>query len=163
MKPLFTDKVLTKENIIIIEGDTIYQDDTEVTKCFDEFFSNAVKNLNIEVNEDNLNLISHISDPIMHAIKKYENHPSIVKIKEVMENDIFSFSHVSLHDVQKEITLLNHTKASPKDTIPPKIIKDNCDILSEKLHYDFNQSIDISDFPGNLKNADVTPAHKKGA
>ena len=89
MKPLFTDKVLTKENIIIIEGDTIYQDDTEVTKCFDEYFSNAVKNLNIEVNEDNLNLISHISDPIMHAIKKYENLPSIVKIKEVMENEYF--------------------------------------------------------------------------
>ena len=72
VKPLFTDKVLTKENIIIIEGDIIYQDDTEVTKCFEEFFSNAVKNLNIEVNEDNLNLnlISDISDPIMHAIKK---------------------------------------------------------------------------------------------
>ena len=66
-------------------------------------------------------------------------------------------------DMQAEIMQVDSSKACPKDTIPPKIIKNNSDIIGYKLLSDFNKSIDFGNFPVNLKNADVTPAHKNGA
>ena len=41
-------------------------------------------------------------------------------------------------------------------------MKDNIDIFSLKLSNDFNHSIEEGYFPSNLKNANVTPIHKKG-
>ena len=51
--------------------------------------------------------------------------------------------------------------ACPKDSIPSHAMKDNIDIFSLKLSNDFNHSIEDGYFPSNLKNADVTPIHKK--
>ena len=82
--------------------------------------------------------------------------------EEVFGNqDKFSFDHCMYKDVCDEIRSLNISKACPKTSIPPKIIKDNCDIFALKLHDDLNQSIDYGTFPKNLKDADVTPVHKK--
>ena len=50
----------------------------------------------------------------------------------------------------------------PKESIPSYVMKDNIDIFSLKLINDFNHSIEEGYFPSNLKNADVTPIHKKG-
>ena len=57
---------------------------------------------------------------------------------------------------------MNSLKSSPKDSIPFKIIKVNCDIFGEKLFTDFNLSVNSGLFPSNLKYADVTPVYKKG-
>ena len=73
----------------------------------------------------------------------------------------FSFTHVSLDDVTKQIKLLCKSKSSSKDTIPPQMIKENCDILSQRLQADFNVSINNSTFPDNMKFSDVTPAHTR--
>ena len=48
------------------------------------------------------------------------------------------------------------------DSIPPKIIKDNHDIFSQKLLVDFHMAIKFGIFPTNLKYADVSPVFKKG-
>ena len=74
----------------------------------------------------------NVSDPdlINRAILKYEHHPSILKIKEAFGNqDIFSFVHCSYEDVLQEIQSVNISKAFPKTSIPPKIIKDNSGML----------------------------------
>ena len=145
-----------------MEENEIFQDDDKVSETFNDFFSNAVSNLNIQTNNDYLNNNVNETDPVLNAIKQYENHPSIVKIKEVFrDGDTFCFKPILLYDVQTEIMLLNNSKACPKDTIPTNIIKDNCDIIACKLHSDFNKSINSSSFPDNLKNADVTPVYKK--
>ena len=57
----------------------------------------------------------------------------------------------------QEIQSLNISKTS----IPPKIIKDNYDILALKLHNDINNSIDHAIFPDKQKEAAITPVHKK--
>ena len=64
----------------------ILQDETAVAEKLNDFFSNAVKNLNIKINDDLLNDDSNEVDPIMKAIKKYSHHPSILKIIEFSEN-----------------------------------------------------------------------------
>ena len=163
IKPLFSDKFLSNETITLVEGSEIIQDNTKVSEAFNDFFSNAVTNLNIEVPTEFLNTSVATTDPVQNAILRYKDHPSIMKIKgKYGDRDNFCFNHVSMTDVETEIMLLNSSKACPKDTIPPNIIKDNSDILTCKLLSDFNKSIDSTIFPINLKNADITPAHKKG-
>ena len=57
---------------------------------------------------------------------------------------------------------MKSSKAYPKDTIPPGIIKSNSDIFAFKVSNDFNICIKSGEFPIKLKNADITPVYKKG-
>ena len=43
MKPFFTDKGGSKDNIVLVEGDKIISDDIEVAQIFNDFFKNTVK------------------------------------------------------------------------------------------------------------------------
>ena len=63
--------------------------------------------------------------------------------------------------IMNEIYSLQTSKANPQNSIPLKIMKENCDISSEKLHIDF-QAIDWCIFPNTMKNADVSSVYKKG-
>ena len=162
VKPLFSEKVASTASITIVENGTICSDDGNVSQIFNDFFSNAVKNLNIITNNDVITDNFHVLDPVQRAILKYEHHPSILKIKEAFGNgEKFSLVHCMYENVCEEIKSLNISKACPKSTLPSKIIKDNYDFFALKLHNDLNRSIDDGDFPNNLKLADITPVHKK--
>ena len=152
----------------MIENNTLVGDDKAIAETFNDFFSNAVKNLNIDSYE-NFSFDEYFSrtdieisdDPILKAIQKYEKHSSVLKIKEVIpENECFSFQSVDLLSVIKEITSLNESKASPIDSIPARILKENLDIMAPKILMDFNSSINIGVFPSNQKLADVSPIFK---
>ena len=58
---------------------------------------------------------------------------------------------------------LKQSCANPVESIPSKIIKQNYDLFTQKLCGDINHSFYYSQFPNNLKLADITPTHKKGA
>ena len=161
VKPLFSDKAVSTKNITLIEDNHISQDDKDNAEIFNKFFGNAVKSLNIEIKGDILNINTNEKDQVLRAIKMFENHPSILKIREHNE-DQFCFKQVSHTQVHDEIFSLNLSKAIPKESIPPKIIKENHDLFTPKIHNDINQAIISGEFPNNLKLADVTPAHKKG-
>ena len=63
--------------------------------------------------------------------------------------------------MQKEICNLDSSKAYQKDNIPPKVLKENTDVVSTVLSSDINRCLHIGNFPNNLKNADFTPTFKK--
>ena len=102
------------------------------------------------------------SDPILRAIMKYKNHPSILKIKDFgsARTECFSFKPTNFESVVQEILALNPSKASPIESIPPKILKENYDILGFKISNDFNISVKTGTFPNNQKLADVSPIFK---
>ena len=52
---------------------------------------------------------------------------------ETKKRDNFSFQPIEFESIIQEVLALDTSKASPKDSIPPKIIKDNCDIFSKKI------------------------------
>ena len=167
VNPLFTEKTLSTDNITLIENDVIESDDQTVAEIFNKFFSNAVKNLNIDYYEhfsfDKYFLYQDTenNDVILSAVEKYENHPSILKIKEsIPKNECFSFKKTDLKSVIKEIGNLNESKASPIESIPAKILKDIYDTIAPKIVIDFNSSIMTGIFPQNQKLADVTPVFK---
>ena len=56
---------------------------------------------------------------------------------------------------------MNNKKASQNSDIPTKIIKENSDIYGKVLCSFINNSIKSFTFPSCLKEADVTPIHKK--
>ena len=63
----------------------------------------------------------------------------------------------------KEINHLNTNKATQSTNIPTKRIKENSDILGDSIFGNYNNCVSSSIFPNSLKNAIITPVHKKGA
>ena len=106
---------------------------------------------------------SDITDTVFNAIKKYEDHPSIKKIKHFMSvKDLqFSFNFETKNKILAEIHNLDKKKACKESDIPVKIIKDNIDIFSEFILHNFNNSLFDATFPSELKKADVIPVVKK--
>ena len=66
-----TDKTLKDERITLIETEKVVSDERELLNIFNEYFSNIISNLDIQ-RPPNINL--HY-DPVLNAIKKFENHP----------------------------------------------------------------------------------------
>ena len=82
VKPFVSDKVKSKEPIILVNNDTIESNETEVAKSFNEFFSNIVKNLEILEYQCEDNLHSRLSsNPVLQAIMKHRHQPSISIIR----------------------------------------------------------------------------------
>ena len=83
VKPLFSDeqKSIQKE-YILIENDEVTAKGKEVTEKMNNFFIETIDNLDIEslplTNENTINP----KNTIENSVKKYEMHPSILKIKE---------------------------------------------------------------------------------
>ena len=168
VKPLFSEKTMSTDSITLVENNKMITEDKDVADVFNSFFSNAVKNLNIDYYEhfsfDEYFLcnVTENKDPVKKAIEKYANHPSIVKIKETFSTrSTFSFKPIDLEAVIREVANLKESKASPIESIPVKIIKDTIDTTGPKIVIDFNSSINTGDFSQNMKLADVTPLHKK--
>ena len=105
---------------------------------------------------------TNLDDPIENIIEKFKNHPSVVRIREKgYKTQNVSFHIVSQNDVYRVIKNIDSSKAYQKNNIPPKVLKDNADVLSSFIHDNINQNINKGKFPDNLKNADITPIFKK--
>ena len=66
-----------------------------------------------------------------------------------------------LSDIKNEIKGLNSNKATTHNNIRPKILRQSAEDTLNNLQLLFNNVISISEFPENLKLADVTPVFKK--
>ena len=107
-----------------------------------------------------------MNDPVDKSISKFEFHPSILLIKnkigEKFSPNLFSFSEVTKAEVLKEINLINNKKATPSNTMPPKILKISPKCSADTLTSLVNTSLTNSgEFPSNLKLADITPIYKR--
>ena len=92
------------------------------------------------------------------AIKKYENHPSIVAVAEKFNFTVrFEFEEVNLKDIEKEILNLNTKKAVASNSIAAKVLKETSDICSPVVQQIWNDKIFKKfQFLENLKLADIT-------
>ena len=129
---------------------------------FNDFFVSAATNLEIDVGDAYITDGKHISDPILNAIKKYEKHPSIIKITEnISINNKFTFSTVPSHEVEAVVNSLDISKSTTYCNIPTKIFKQNFDICSGIITNIYNNCTVVPNFPSIMKHADVSPVHKK--
>ena len=177
VKPLFTDKIQTKSKITLIErkviskegektitSEEVLQEDEKIAEVFNKFFVNIVPNLNISTEHNIDNDFLKTDDPILNAINKFKKHPSVVMIKEKRSSSNgFSFFQVQYDDILKKIKDLNISKTSQQTDIPTKILKQNSEYFAKYFHENINYCIENSEFPSDLKSADVTPVYKKNS
>ena len=123
IKPMFSKKCVTKESITLVKDDEIVSESQAIAELFNKFFANIVTELNLAIDEDLLENVNHISDPVLRAIEKYKNHPSVKAISEKYNKNTFSFKHVSLDEIKKKILNLDVKKACQDTDIPTKIIR----------------------------------------
>ena len=82
VSPLFSEEA--SKHITLKENNKTIANNEELAETFNTFFSKIVPNLNIGNNLGDNITNPHITDPVFCAIQKYENHPSILKIEEMM-------------------------------------------------------------------------------
>ena len=158
VKPFFSNKTINNEKITLIENEEVISADQKIADIFSTFYASVVENLGIDNTDMKLT-----DEDIPSLVDKFKNHPSILKIKEhynannINNNNNFSFSPVTVTDVQKEIDALDSKKAHQEKDIPVKILKENRDIFADYIANDFNIGILNDIFPNTLKNAEVKP------
>ena len=162
VKPLFSGKTKSNEKITLVEDETVTTQDEKNAELLNLFFSSAVKNLKIPEFGDTNPLAERLSYPVLKAILKYNNHPSVAAIRNANNNSHFHCNEVSVQEVYKEIRKLSTRKSVQSTDIPIRVLKENADIFADYICGFFNDSIKKSTFPSILKNANITPDFKKG-
>ena len=111
VKPLFSKSAIGKQKITLVENDNLITTDEEVAVTFNKYFIATVSSLAITENRDLLTDNSDIDDPAEKAVKKFENHPSILDIKRnISVSTSFTFTEVDAAEVLLEINDLLMTK-----------------------------------------------------
>ena len=131
VKPFLSDKVKSREAIILVDNENIKANENKMANNFNDFFSNIVKNLEIPEYQCENDLHNRLSShPALQAIMKYRNHPSINIIRHFSQRySSFYFSQVEKNTVLKEIRRLSSKKAIQETDIPVKILKKIADFL----------------------------------
>ena len=177
----FSDKIISREQITLIENDKIISEDSHVAQSLNFFFSSIVTNLKIPEYTDSDSSSENITDPIIKTILKYRNHPSMLPIGEPCQErstSPFSFSEVFKEEVLRYILNLDTSKTCEDTYVPQdlsrkrhifaefdvstRFTKGNAYIFAEFQHSRFNESVRNSKFPYVLKQAKVTPVFKEG-
>ena len=87
-------------------------EDAKIAEIFNHYFANITGSLGISEDQSLLSGTNGIKDPVEKAIKKYENQPSIRKIKECYELNQFEFKPVTVNEIHLQIQKLNPKKSS---------------------------------------------------
>ena len=133
------------QNISLLKENKVVNDPAKVCNIFNDYF--------IEV-------ASHIwkEDPIQDdetidsILCSYKDHTTIKRImSNVPHVSMFSFSFVSVKEVQKLLKDVDSKKATGYDNIPPKILKIAADELAPPIANLINLSVTKSNFPMDLK------------
>ena len=122
---------------------------------------NIGKTLKIDRDKQFLVETNDVFDPVLKAIKKSSAHPTILIIKETMNNYVLSFQNVTYEKILNENNSLDTSKSTQSEDIPFKIIKNNADIFTNFIFQNFNKCTIDGKCSDQLKKADVSPVLKK--
>ena len=125
VKPLFSNKIKSAENIFLDELGKIIRNEVKVANVFNKYFVNMVPSMGITNNHIFLSNTNTSDDPLDKIIDKYKNYPSITCINKHMTNFelSFTFQPVTKNQISNLIKHLNDKKAVQSTDIPTKLIK----------------------------------------
>ena len=158
-KPFFSDKTNNLDDkIILVEKGEVVSKNEKIATHLNNYFNDITEGLNIK----KWSISDKLSDnPLVNAIRKYENHPSIIKIKSSVETtQLFDFNFVSSDDISKIINSMDSTKKT-SGAIPIKLVKLANKKICKDLANCINECIKQNKFPNELKIADITTIFKK--
>ena len=70
------------ETIFLVENNMVTSDDQKITDTFIEYFDIIVTKLGLPIPKDAIVATNGIEDPVLNAVHKYQEHPSMLTIKE---------------------------------------------------------------------------------
>ena len=158
-KPFFSNKTNNfDDKIMLVEKGEVVPKNEKIATHFNNYFNDITEGLNIR----KWSISDKLSDdPFVKAIRKYENHPSIIKIKLSVETtQLLDFNFVSSDDICKIINSMDSTKKA-SGAIPIKIVELANKKFCKDLANCINECIKQNKFPNELKIADITPKLKK--
>ena len=114
VRPLFSDKQKDyKKDLILIENDEVMSNVNEIAEIINNYFVDVIETLDIEPYIKDNCPTNYSSKYLANIITKYEQHPSIIKLKEfVNTSENFTFIKTSKQHLQSQILALNPHKAS---------------------------------------------------
>ena len=126
------------KSIILIENDSIISDKPAVAEKLNNYFIEVIENLDIEhFNENICNENSESNkekNQIDIIISKYENHPSILMIREnIYVTNKFTFIKPPSANLDDHLISLDPKKAAVENDIPTKILIETKDIVGKYL------------------------------
>ena len=139
-------------------------DDKKLATIFNDYFINIIETSSgIKPNFMNYGDNINKKEIIEIIIKNFENHPSIIKIKETNTNtDLFNFKQIDENDIKKLFLGINTKTWNGEDKIPTKLAKLARNHLVKPLKNAINSSIRSRFFSNKAKRAAVTPLDKGG-
>ena len=130
----------------------------QMAKIFIEYFI-TILILNMPTNQEFEYSDSPEEDPLLRAIGKYQNHPSIKLIKSKNKSQTFKFSEINIDEIKKPTENLDSKKVSQKSDMNANITRKNVAFFAKYTCDDMNASICFSKFHNELKEADMIPVH----
>ena len=163
VKPLLSDKSNIHSNIKIVKDNNILESDKEIADTFNQKFSNIVNDLEINFEWEPTIISEENEDPIAKAIEKFQNHPSILKIKEKIRNPkVIEFKPITRVEVEEIISKFDIKKGTSVNSISGKILKEHAPVYYDVITHIVNEGKKTNIFPNRLKYADMNPAFKPG-
>ena len=160
IKPFMSDKSACFGNKIILqEGDKIINDTHEICEICNTYFTSVANDIGFD---DSIPPDFYTPHWFSAMINKHRQHPSIVKIRENISNDlVFDFQCVNAHDISKIIKSFDGKKAHGYDMVPMKLLQKSAQHIAPDIARLINNSVMESIFPGDLKFAEVSSLFKK--
>ena len=144
--------------IMLIENDKMLLKNEEVGKVFNQYFGHITDSLDLYEFPDEK--VWEGLDDIDNIVYKFRNHPSIVKIKEQYKfKSNFLFRLATTEEIKVIIRDIPTNKAAGGE-IPVNTLKKS-NFSFDELTKCVNYALGNGKFPITLKNANVTPVHKK--
>ena len=137
VKPFLTNKgFLTNDNIYIKVNDDLVTD-KKLANIFNLHYISIVENTSgvPPVIQGNPNHANEDNTTIKNINKQYENHSSIINIKNRTDlpSTRFVIPTAKIEDINKIIKNINPKKATSPDKIPPKIVRLSAKIIDSHL------------------------------
>ena len=108
VKPFFSNKGLNSNNIFLVEGNEILNDDGKVAFVMNIYFTNITKHMNLKANK-----ITH-REELVNILDTFKSHMSVQRIKlaNFYSYSTLNFSKVTESKVRKVILNLSSKKAT---------------------------------------------------
>ena len=146
IKPFFTEKNKTTNNIILTENNQTVREDKANCQIFNTYFTNVTKGLKLRQVDES---------------QSFENEERYRLIRENYGGECFSFKSISKDDIIEAVKKLPSNKASISNDILISIIKNFATCYCEKLASIFNDCLKENKFPNLMKIAEISPVSEK--
>ena len=142
---------------MLTEKDEILLKNKKVADVLNSYFDSVTDSHDLfswSTQTDNENI-----DPLQNILKRFHKPPSLIKLKQLVNNQAkFSFQPVIVHTVKEVTEELPSNKATAGE-IPIKILKES-GFTFEYLIFCVNEAISSGKFPDSFKRSSIVPVQR---